>query len=62
MKQGKSSVLVYMHELQSHQRHEQCTRINQSLVTKTDSESDTSHIWPRIEMVTHPGTYAAHCC
>ena len=55
-------LLIYMHELQSHHREEYCTKIYESLVTKINSESDTSHTWSKTQMVTHPSTNLAYCC
>ena len=56
------SVSVYMSELQNHQRHKYCTRIDESLATKRNSKSDTFHTWPKTQMVTNTATNTAHCC
>ena len=47
---------------QSHQRHEKCTRIYESLGTQRNSNSDTSQSWSRTQTVTHPSINVAHCC
>ena len=47
---------------QSHQRHELCTRISKGLGTQTNSNSDTSQNWSRIQTVTHPSIIVAHSC
>ena len=39
-----------------------CTRIYESLATRRNSNSDTSHSWCRTQTVTHPSTNVVHCC
>ena len=55
------SLSVYMRGLQSHQRHEWCTRIYESLTTQRNSKSHTYHSWSRSQTVSHPSTNIDHC-